>query len=366
MLAIGIIILFFAIFYLGVQLLILICNRSIFASNLKERVNQDGLVNFSIIIAAKNESNNIPVLISALKKIDYPNDNYEVIIVDDNSSDNTLKIAEEQCSNIGNISVVKAVDKSYSGKRGALDCGIYFAKHPNILITDADCIPNENWLNYCTLSVNNRCDFYFGIAPFFQKSNIVNKISCFENFLNSFLAISAVKLKIPYTASARNFGFTKYAYNKIGGYSKTLDTISGDDDLLLREAINNNLSICSLTHPGSFVYSESKYTFKEYFSQRSRHTQTSFYYPIKQKLFLALWHSLNIVFVLSPLLLIVNNLFILLFLLKLIFDITKTMLFQKKFGYKFKMLEVIYLQLLYEFFIVVHFFRAIFGRIEWK
>ncbi|MEJ2196064.1 MAG: glycosyltransferase [Ignavibacteriaceae bacterium] len=298
--------------------------------------------------------------------MDYPNDNFEVIIVDDNSSDNTLEIAEEQCSNIGNISVVKAVDKSYSGKRGALDYGISLAKHPNILITDADCIPDENWLNYCTLKVHSKCDFYIGIAPFIQKNKIVNKISCYENFLNSLLAISAVKLKLPYSASARNFGFTKDAYNKIGGYSKTLDTISGDDDLLVREAVKNNLSICILTHPDSFVYSETKNTFKEYFSQRSRHTQTSFYYPIKQKLFLALWHSLNIVFVISPLLMIVNNLFIILFLLKLILDITKTMLFQKNFGYKFKMLEVFYLQILYEFFIVVHFFRAMFGKVEWK
>ena len=363
---IEIVILLVATCYTCGFIMILLKVKSEFSSDSIIDTDTNIVPKFSIIIAAKNESENIKELISALKKIDYPDDNYEAVVVDDNSTDNTIEIAAELSSNIDNIYVVKAVDKTYSGKRGALDYGISLAKHPNILITDADCIPNKNWLRYCALKVYNGCDFYFGITPFFQRNKIVNKISCYENFLNSMLAISAVELKFPYTASARNLGIAKNAYNKIGGYSKTLETISGDDDLLLREAVINNLKICILTHPDSFVYSETKNTFKEYFSQRARHTQTSFYYPKKQKLLLTLWHLMNIVFVLSPLLLIVNNLFILPFLLKFFLDATKTILYQKKFGYNFKLYEVFYLQILYEFFIVVHFFRALFGKIEWK
>jgi len=286
--------------------------------------------------------------------------------VDDNSDDNTFGIANGLCSEISNYSVVKAIDKKYRGKRGALDYGISLSKHPNILITDADCIPEENWLSECAKKTQADCDFFFGIAPFIQTDTLVNKISCYENFVNTLLAFSALKLNLSYTASARNFGFNKGAYNKIGGYSNTLETISGDDDLLLREAIKSKLYICSLTHPDSFVYSESKNTLKDYLSQRARHTQTSFYYPLKQKLFLALWHSLNFVFTLSSLLIFVNNLFVLPFLIKIILDITRTALYQKRFGYRFKIYEAIYLQILYEIFIVVHFFKARFGKIEWK
>ena len=321
---------------------------------------------FSIIVAAKNESNNISALIYALKKINYPAKNFEVIIVDDKSTDDTFEIAKEQCTDTITFSVVKAIERNHIGKRGALDYGISLAKHPNILITDADCIPEENWLKECSKKITGNCDFYFGIAPFIQRNNLVNKISCYENFVNSLLALSALKLNLPYTASARNFGFKKEAYEVVGGYGHTTDTISGDDDLLLREAAKNKLNICAFTSPGSFVYSETKKTFKDYLSQRARHTQTSFYYLLKQKLFLTVWHSLNIAFILSPLFMFINILFVMPFLIKIVFDITRTLLHQKKFGYRFKIYEAFYLQILYEIFLVVHFFNARFRKTEWK
>jgi cellulose synthase/poly-beta-1,6-N-acetylglucosamine synthase-like glycosyltransferase len=320
----------------------------------------------SIIIAAKNEAYKIPVLISVLDKINYPIENYEVIIVDDDSNDNTFEIAKEQCSEMSNFQVVKAIDKNYSGKRGALDYGISLAKYSNILITDADCQPEENWLNVYSKKINDNCNFYFGIAPFIQRKNLINKISCYENFVNSFIAISALKLKIPYTASARNLGFTKETYEKLGGYGNTIDTISGDDDLLLREAVKNKFKIYAVTNPGSFVYSETKKTFKDYFTQRARHTQSSFYYILKQKLFLTLWHFLNIAFIFSPLLMFVNILFVLPFLIKIVFDMARALLYQKNFGYKFRIYEVIYLQIFYEIFLFVHLFNAKFRKVRWK
>ena len=321
---------------------------------------------FSIIIAAKNEAKNLGKLIFALSKLNYPEDDYEVIIVDDNSTDYTYETAHQLISGLNNFSVVKAERKRFEGKRGALDYGISLAQHPNILITDADCIPEENWLKSISEKLLSGCDFVFGIAPFVQAEGIVNKISCYENFRNSVLAISAAYLGLPYTASARNLGFKKSAFTKIGGYKNTLETISGDDDLLLREAIKNKLKICPMTEMGSFVFSETKKTFKEYFSQRARHTQTSFYYPLKQKMLLAVWHTLNIAFVPLPLLILINRFFIIPFILKLLLDIITAFLFQKKFGYRFSLIEIICLQVFYEILLIVHLIRARFGRIEWK
>lgn len=324
------------------------------------------LPEFSIIVAAKDEAKNIENLITGLSKINYPIDIYEVIIVNDNSKDETLQRAKEFAKKLDNFKIVTAVDKIYPGKRGALDYGISLSRYSNIIITDADCKPENNWLLHHSKKNSTGCDFVFGVAPFYQKNSCVNKISCYENFRNTLLSISAANLGFPYTASARNFSFRKDAFKKIGGYENTTDTISGDDDLLLREAVKNNFKICVLTTAGSFVYSEAKKTFKEYFSQRARHTQSSLHYSIKQKLFLAVWHLLNIVFVFSPLLIPISLYFVLPISIKIIFDSTTAVINQRKFGYRFSIFEVIYLQLVYEIFLIVHFITAKFGKIKWK
>ena len=322
-------------------------------------------VKISIIIAAKNEYNNLAKLISAIKNLNYSKNDYEAIIVDDNSDDDTFQVAKELISNLNNFSVVCAINKKNEGKRGALDYGISLAKHPFILITDADCTPEKEWLQIASEKFNCKCDFIFGNAPFIQKRNFVNKVNCYENFRNSLLAISAANLGFTYTASARNFGFKKSAFERISGYKNTADTISGDDDLLLREAVKNKLKVCTFTEQDSFVYSKTKDTLKDYLSQRARQTQSSFHYLLKQKMFLALWHLFNIAFILSPLLMFLNLFFILPFVFKLTFDFTTVLTYQKKLGYRFKIAEVIYLQFLYEIFIIIHFFNAKFGKIEW-
>ena len=227
-------------------------------------------------------------------------------------------------------------------------------------------MPETNWLLCLSPKFNADCDFVFGIAPFYQTIKLVNKVSCYENFRNSLLAITAANIGFAYTASARNFSFKKDAFEKIDGYKNTTETISGDDDLLLREAVKKGLNVCTLTSPGSFVYSETKKTFKEYISQRARHTQTSFHYPFKQKLFLALWHLMNLTFVFSPAFIFINKIFILPFFIKIIFDTATAITYQRKFGYKFLIFEVIYLQLIYEIFLIVHIIKAKFGKIEWK
>ena len=356
-------IIFYVLIYFSLLLKII---RSEFKNLNGKDKSSDRLLHFSIIVAAKNEENNISSLISALKNLNYPEENYEVIIVDDNSNDDTFHLAKKLTNGLGNFTVISAINNKYEKKRGALDYGISLAKYSNITITDADCVPEANWLLCLSPKFNAGCDFVFGIAPFYQTNKLVNKVSCYENLRNSLLAISAANFGLAYTASARNFGFKKDAFEKLGGYKNTTDTISGDDDLLLREAVKKGMKVFTLTSPGSYVYSETKITFREYFSQRARHTQTSFHYPFKQKLFLAVWHLMNLAFVFSPAFIFINKIFILPFIIKVIFDTATAKIYQRKFGYRFLLFEVIYLQFVYEVFLIVHFIKAKFGKIEWK
>lgn len=348
----------------------LIIVNGIIAITLKKVTSQSSVgsnqKSISIIIALKNEEEKIESLLATLNKLDYPAENFEVIFIDDSSKDGTFDNISEKIKELDNFSVYKLSTENKSGKRNALELGISQSVHPNILITDADCEPEKNWVKAYSNKFTESFDFLFGIAPFSREKSIVNKISCFENLRGTMLSIFAANIGLPYSASARNFGFKKTSFEKVGGYSKTTDTLSGDDDLLLREAFKDNLKIGTVTANGSFVFSKTKKTFKDYLRQRARHTQASFHYLFKQQLLLGLWHIFNLVILFSPILFFLEMYFLLLLPVKLFSDLLIVKFNQEKFSYKFSFTEVFYLQIIYELFLIIHFFNAKFGKIEWK
>jgi hypothetical protein len=135
--------------------------------------------------------------------------------------------------------------------------------------------------------------------------------------------------------------------------------------LLLREAVKNKLKIGLVLNKSAFVYSEAKTSIKDFVKQKSRHTTTSNYYSIKVKLVLGTWHILNIFMILSIFLTWFNPIFVLLFLIKIIGDIIIIKTMMNRFGYNFSFNEIIYLQFLYEFFIILFFIKATFGKTNW-
>src|SRR3990170_282795 len=104
-----------------------------------KQTNQNPGQKISVVVAAKNEEKNIPVLIEALKNQNYDKNNYEVIMVDDSSTDKTFNLTNELASSSKNFTATKAETKNLPGKKGALAIGIEKANYDFILITDADC-----------------------------------------------------------------------------------------------------------------------------------------------------------------------------------------------------------------------------------
>lgn len=320
----------------------------------------------SLIIAAKNEEHNIPSLIESIENLNYPKENFEVIIVDDNSDDKTAQLIQSGITGKSNFTFVKADSKELEGKKGALNIGIKKSKYNFIVITDADCRPGVNWLNSVAGALDYGYDFVFGVAPITAGPSLVEKLSAFENLRNTYLTISAVGMNIPYSAAARSFAFRKSSFQRLGGYTKTTDTISGDDDLLLREAVKHKMLIGTFIEDDTFVYSASPKNFNEYFLQKKRHLQTSFHYLLKQKMFLGFWHLINLVSLFSIVLVFVSPVLILPFIIKLIYDQFIVLRHQKKLGHAFKFYEVIYLQILFEIFLIINFFNSLSGKSVWK
>lgn len=323
------------------------------------------LLHISIIISAKNEAINIYSLLNSLKSIDYPKNNFEIILVDDNSADLTFLKAEQFKDELRNLKIIKADNKEYPGKKGALSLGISNASNNYILITDADCIVSPNWLKRYSNKFSQGFDFLFGNAPFIYEPGFVNSISRFENLRTFFLYTNAVKMHFPYSATARNFGFNKTSFDKIKGYENTKEMLGGDDDLLIREAIKNKMKIGYIPDKEAAVYSGTKKTLKNYLVQKTRHTKTSLYYLPIHKIILGSWHLINLAALLSPLVVFYNKWFFIPFLIKILCDLLIVKTNEAKSGYRFGLLETIYLQVIYEFLIVINFMNALFREDKW-
>ncbi len=320
----------------------------------------------SIIIAAKNEELNLQPLFLALEAQDYPEDKYEIIFVDDNSTDGTFISAQTYAERISNFRLIKAENKKLPAKKGALALGIAEAKFPYLLLTDADCTPQTNWLKSFSDKFSLNYDLVFGIAPLNFKNTFSNHYFCFENFRTTVLTTTSAWFKLPYSAASRSLGIKKEVFNKLGGFANTLQTMGGDDDLLIREAVKSKCKFGIVHAKDSLVFSNTQGNFSNYFFQKRRHTATSFHYLWQHKMFLGAWHLANI--------LAVDALFFLpfypeagfIFLSKILCDYFLVYSFQKKFSYKFSFGEIFFFQIMYECFVVFHFFNAKFFKVKWK
>jgi len=324
-------------------------------------------IGISIVIACKNESISLPELLRSLDMIEYPADNFEVIFVDDLSDDDSYAIIEKAVKSKVNYKLVRSENKIYPGKKGALTTGIELAKFPFVLITDGDCVVSRNWLKGFAKKFGEGYDFVFGICPIIKEKHFTSLISCFENLRTEMLTFGVANLGLPYSAAARSFGFKKDSFLKLEGYKNTTETLSGDDDLLLREAVKNKFKIGMLNNPGTFVYTKSELKLSDYFRQKKRHTSTSNFYLLRHKIVLGFWHGLNLIALGSIFFIPVSIYFILPFLIKIITDIFLIKIFMERFGVGFSLIELFNLQICYEFFLVIHYLNISFSKnITWK
>ncbi len=321
----------------------------------------------SIVVAAKNEDRKIENLINALNKQDYPKDLFEVIIVDDNSRDTTLATVKKLISDKPNFTVLTHNNPDLPPKKGALSLGIEKANNDFIMITDADCTPLPGWIKFFVSKFRDGHDFLIGVAPFNEQSNSdINAFICFENLRTTLLTFSAAGLEMPFSASARSFGFKKESFYTLGGYKNTLHSIGGDDDLLIQEAVKNKISVGTVTNREAFVYSNTPFTFKEYAYQKKRHTKTSHHYLTKNKLLVGYWHGINLIAFLSILFMIFSIYFAALFFVKMIVDFTTVKKYQSLLAYYFSPVEIFFYQFLYELLIIFHFFNSFTKLKSWK
>jgi len=225
----------------------------------------------SIIISARNEAHNIEHLLSSIQKIKYSKNKYEIILIDDNSTDNTfqkiMSFKESVSNDIRNTFAVKChviklvkdnpskfdtSQKEYTvyakeGKKNAIQIGIDSSQYEWIALSDADCILHTDWLLSIDSHIQDKpkSSMFIGYCPEMYHSP-------FQYFKQVALAINYASTTLagfPVSCTGRNLVFNKQTFYDVGGYNGLFNYPAGDDKLLLKRFQKNKKKIGYIAFP---------------------------------------------------------------------------------------------------------------------
>lgn len=262
--------------------------------------NQDlAEVNFpvSVIICARNEAKNLKQYLPFVLTQKYPN--FEVIVVNDCSSDDSedvLRVFQEENSN---LKVVKIEEhpRYKTAKKFAVTLGIKAANHEILVFTDADCQPvSENWLTLMASNyANPAIEIVLGYSPYQAKAGFLNKLIRYETFQTAINYFSFALIGMPYMGVGRNLSYKKSLFFKGKGFAAHMHIPSGDDDLFVNQ--NATLENVGLEfRPDSQVWSDPKLTWLSYWKQKLRHLGAGKFYKKQHQLNLGLQAASSVCF----------------------------------------------------------------------
>ena len=228
----------------------------------------------SIIIPARNEEKNIKDCLDSIAGQSYPAHLFEVLVVNDHSTDATAEIVKSYASqNIKLIDLEEYIDGNLNSyKKKSIEVGIQQSIGELIVTTDADCIVPVDWLQ-CIAA------FYELHQPVFIAAPV--SINCSNRFIEKFQALdfmvlqgitgAAVHSKMHCMCNGANLAYEKAAFESVNGF-KGIDNIASGDDMLLMHKILKQYPdrVLFLKSTNAIVQTAPVHSFREFFQQRIR------------------------------------------------------------------------------------------------
>jgi len=237
----------------------------------------------SVIIPARNEENNIVPCLEALVNQTYPQHLYEIIVVDDASTDATKHLVREFADRHNNISLLELEESNtnVSPKKRAIEAGVRESRGEIIFTTDADCRVPSGWLETLLRYFDKDTGLVFSWLLVNPGDTLLSKLESLDSFGLVLVGASACGLGFPFLANGANLAYRKSLFTEINGFQGNEHIASGDDDLLLQKIIKqSNLKAVFAPDRSASVRTEANHTLKAFFSQRVRWASKSGSYPL--------------------------------------------------------------------------------------
>lgn len=247
---------------------------------------------YSVVIAARNEQNTIGRCLESVFSQTFPQERYEVIVVNDRSDDHTSDICEEYCRRNPAMShmVIRETPPGVAPKKYAVTAGIAQARNEVVVLTDADCVVPAGWLSAIDRNFTDSTDLVQGVTAYEYPGRMGRfffNVQAVDFLSHGVVAAAAMGAGLPLNSNANNFAFRKKAYENARGYGSVKKVVSGDDDLLLqRIAQNRKGSVSFMTDPAGAVITRPTPTLRAMFEQRKRWGSKTVNYGPGQVVFL--------------------------------------------------------------------------------
>ena len=223
----------------------------------------------SVIIAARNEEENIRSCLKSITQLTYPKNLLDVIVVDDRSTDSTNSIIRKFTAVDPFITLITSTPSQLRGKVNALQQGIAISRGEIFMFTDADCTVPPSWVEN---TVKYYADEKIGIVAGFisiRTRDWFDGLQAIDWIVLLSAASGASRLRFPVTAVGNNFSLRRTAYERVGGYEKIPFSVT-EDFSLFHAVTSSGLRAIIPLDPDTTIESNACPMWKNLYEQRKR------------------------------------------------------------------------------------------------
>lgn len=201
-------------------------------------LSHDTNTKLTVIIPVRNEEKYILQLLKNLNEQSYPADNFEVIVANDDSTDNTesivLNYQEEAKYSLKILNLLN--DASTSPKKRAIQKSIEISSGELLITTDGDCSISPNWLiSIQQLYKNKDAKLISSPVTFTEKDSLWNTIQIIEFASLIGSGACSMYLKKPNMCNGANLAYTREVFEEVNGFAGNENVASGDDEFLMHK-----------------------------------------------------------------------------------------------------------------------------------
>lgn len=240
----------------------------------------------SVVISARNESENLRKFLPSILEQDYPE--FEVIVINDGSTDESedlLSALEEKYPNLYH-SFTPDTARYVSRKKLSLTLGIKASKYDWLVFTEANCTPASNqWLRLMARNFTPRTEIVLGYSGYERGKGCLHRRVSFDSLFTSLRYLGFALAGKPYIGIGRNLAYRKELFFNVKGYSNHLNLQRGEDDLFINQISNENNTRVE-TDINSTVRMQPVEYYKDWKEEKVSYMATARFYKGSQRLLL--------------------------------------------------------------------------------